>query len=315
MGLPVITLVSPADLGNSNLLVVHFDATYIDTVDALIADTVVFEVDTVNSFNSSDLKTVTYINVAHNTTLTFITTLFNANWNWRVIATNTDGTITSSTYSLTVSQITKRALYQYKNIAKYGPDWINKRALYQYENTAKYGPDWANKRSLYQYENITDDPPFPWIERLSTTRVPEGGLVTIYGAGFGYKYQSDVANEDRFLRGYVGFVKLGTTNCNIVSWSWSEIVFQVPQGASSSGVKVELTAPEPTRESNVIGLEVYMVASDSVGIEFFVCDRMNPNSIVAQLDAAQDKAFQVLLNNPGSGQFNISRYDMKGANR
>ena len=49
MGLPVITLVSPADLVNSASLVVDFNAKYEDTVDSLIADTVVFEVDTFNT--------------------------------------------------------------------------------------------------------------------------------------------------------------------------------------------------------------------------------------------------------------------------
>lgn len=314
MGLPVVTLVSPTNLVNSDLPVVHFDAKYTDTVNSLIAGSVIYEVDTVNTFNSPNLKIVTYTNVSNNTTLKYIVTLFNTTWYWRVTATNADGTTVSSIYSLTVAQIMKRALYQYENIAKYGPDWQKKRALYQYENIAKYGPDWTKKRALYEYENITSDPPFPWIESLSTIRAAAGSIVTITGNGFGYKYDIDTANADRFLRGYGGYVYINSMICNIISWSWTKIVFQLPADAESGPVKVQLTSPT-VRDSNVIGFEVLSMAADSVGLEFFICDRTNPNTILAQLDGAKNKAFQALLNNPGSGQFSISRYDPKGSNR
>lgn len=314
MGLPVITLVSPTNLSNSDLPVVHFDAKYEDTVNSLVASSVTYEVDTVNTFDSANLKTVTYTSVAHNTTLKYIVTLFNATWYWRVTATNADGTTVSSIYSLTVSQIMKRALYQYENIAKYGPDWTKKRVLYQYENIAKYGPDWTKKRALYQYEAITDEPPFPWIESLSTLRANAGAVITITGNGFGYKYDIDTANADRYLRGYGGYVYIGGMLCNIISWSWTEIVFQIPADAESGAVIVQLTAPT-VRDSNAIGLEVISSTADNIGLEFFICDRTNPNTVLAQLDGAKSKAFQTLLNNPGSGRFSISRYDPKGSNR
>lgn len=314
MGLPVITLVSPTNLSNSITPIIHFDATYADTINSLIATSVIFEVDTINTFNSSNLKKVTYSNIVTGTTVKYITTLFNATWYWRVTASNADGTTVSSTYSIIVEQTKKRALYQYENVAKYGPDWTKKRVLYQYENIAKYGPDWTKKRALYEYENITSDPPFPWIESLSTTRAATGSVVTIYGNGFGYKYDIDTANVDRFLRGYGGYVYIGGMLCNIISWSWTEIVFQLPADAETGAVKVQLTSPV-TIDSNVIGFEVLSSTADNIGLEFFVCDRTNPNTILCQIDGAKTKAFQSLLNNPGSGKFSISRYDPKGSNR
>lgn len=315
MGLPVITLVSPINLSNSDLPVVHFDAKYEDTVNSLVASSVIYEVDTVNTFDSANLKTVTYTSVAHNTTLKFITTLFNSTWHWRVTATNADGTTISNVFTLTVSQIMKRALYQYENIAKYGPDWAYKRALYQYENIAKYGPDWTRIRGLYQYENITDEPPFPFIESISTKRATAGSVITIKGNGFGAKYQSDIENADRSLRGYGGYVYIGSLLCSIISWSWTQIVSQLPADAATGAIKVRLTEPT-VRDSNLIGFEVYESAQiNDVGLEFFICDKNNPNTILCQLNGAKNKAFQTLLNNTGSGQFSISRYDAKGGNR
>ena len=177
---------------------------------------------------------------------------------------------------------------------------------------------WEHYRALYDYENITADPPFPFVERLSTTRAAVGFVVTIYGNGFGAKADVDPTNLNRDLRGYGGFVYIGNLLCNIVSWSWQQIVFQIPQEALSGAVKVVLTAPDPPgiRVSNVIGFEVYAAEpADDIGIELFVCDKNNPNSILCQLEGASAKSFQVLLNNPGSGKFTISRYDNKGGNR
>ena len=167
---------------------------------------------------------------------------------------------------------------------------------------------WSDRRAWAQYSNITDDPPFPFIERLSARRGPHGAHVTIYGSGFGFTNLSDVQNDDRFLRGYGGLVFLGTTSCGIVSWSWNEIVIQVPIGAESGALKVQLTVPG-TRDSNLKGFEVYAgIPTDDVGIELFICERTSPNLIVRQLDMAKAKAFQLLQNNPGSGSFQISRY-------
>lgn len=209
----------------------------------------------------------------------------------------------------------KRTLYQYENIAKSPVEWKKKRTLYQYENIAKYGPDWTKERSLYQFENITSDPPMPYIESISSTRGPAGSVLTITGNGFGAKAQSDVDNIDRSLRGYGGYVYIGSLLCNIINWSWTEITFQLPAEAQTGAIKVSLTAPT-TRNSNSIGFEVYdRTPVNDVGLEFFICDRNNPNSIICQLDGAMNKAFQALLNNPGSGQFSISRYNTNGGNR
>lgn len=242
-------------------------------------------------------------------------------WYWRAKATNIWGTATSETRSVVVDYFAsniKRALYQYENVAKYGPDWTQKRVLYQYENVAKYGPDWLKKRGLYQYENITDEPPFPYIERLSTTRTSQGSVVTIYGNGFGSKAASDPANADRTARGYGGAVYLGTKQCGIVSWSWGEITFTVPVDAVSGAVFVRLLTPEPPgqRDSSLKGLEIYEAPpTTDTGLELFVCDKNNPNTILDQLDAATEKSFYTQRNASGSGMFRISRLDVKGSDR
>lgn len=315
MALPVISLVSPSDASNSSSNIVHLDATYTDPTDSMTATSVVFEVDTVNSFDSANKKTLSYNSVVTGTALRYIVNLSNGTWYWRVTAINGSGTTVSSIYSLTVAQIIKRTLYQYENIAKYGPDGNKKRALYQYENVAKYGPDWTQKRTLYQYENITSDSPVPFIESISTRRAAAGSVITIKGSGFGYSYNNDTENSDRYLRSYGGYVYIGSMICNIVSWSWTEITFQLPAEAITGAIKVRLTIPT-VRDSNVIGFEVYeTIPANDVGIEFFICDKNNPNTILCQLDGAKSKAFQVLLNNSGSGKFSISRYDIKGSNR
>lgn len=318
MGLPGINLVSPDDLYNAVIPLVRFDATYTDAGEGLMAFSVVIEVDTVTSFDSPDKQSSTFYNVASGATCHMAITLAEGTWYWRVQADNADGSVTSETRSLSIGCILKRTLYQLENVAKYGPEWSQKRILYLDENIAKYGPDWSGKRSLYQYENITDDPPFPFIERLSTTRAAKGTVVTIYGSGFGAKAEADPDNSDRSLRGYGGYVYLGELLCNVIAWSWQQIVFQIPQEAESGAVKVALTVPEPpgVRYSNVIGIEVYDAEpADDIGIELFVCDKNDPNTILCQLDGAIKKSFQVLLNNPGSGKFAISRYDEKGGNR
>lgn len=334
MGLPSINLVSPANQASLSVTMSAFDATYSDNTNQLVASKVEFEIDTVNTFDSLNKKTSIFSNVAHNTTCRMAATLSNGTWYWRVTATNASGTTVSQTQALTIIQVLKRAFSFYENISKLDV-WMNKRTIAVYENVAKLNlwPKkrtqafyenvakaniWTDQRALYDYENITSDPPFPFIERLSTTRASEGSVVTIYGNGFGYKAEADLLNADRYLRGYGGQVYLGTLLCNIISWSWDKIVFQIPQEAESGAVKVALAEPNPpgVRYSNVIGIEVYDAEpADDIGIELFVCDKNNPNSILCQLNGAKNKSFQSLLNNPGSGKFSISRLDDKGGSR
>jgi len=334
MSLPSINLVSPANQVNLTVTISAFDATYSDNTNQLVASSVKFEIDTVSTFNSSNKITSEYLSVKHNSTCRMATILSNGTWYWRVTATNASGTTVSQTQSLTVSQVLKRAFSFYENIGKFD-SWANKRIIAVYENVAKLNlwprkrtmafyenvakaNIWTDQRALYEYENITSDPPFPFIERLSTTRASEGSVVTIYGNGFGTKAEADPLNTDRAARGYGGYVYIGTQLCNVISWSWEKIVFQIPQEAESGAVKVALTVPDPpgVRYSNVIGMEVYdSEPADDIGIELFVCDKNNPNSILCQLDGAKNKSFQVLLNNPGSGKFSISRYDEKGGSR
>lgn len=318
MGIPAISQDYPADLASTTVLISRFDAIYNDAADALVASSVVIDIDTVNTFDSANKITSTFSSVVSGSTCRMAKALAAGTWYWRATATNADGTTVSPTRSLTIAQTLKRILYLYENVAKYGPDWAQKRILYLYENIAKYGPDFANTRALYQYENITDDPPSPTIYSLSTTRTSQGSVVTIYGNGFGSKAASDPENEDRTARGYGGSVYLGDQACGIISWSWQAITFTVPADAVSGAVKVRLTTPDPpgVRDSNVIGLEVYeQEQAYDIGLEFFLCDASNPNTILAQLEGASGKSIQVLINNPGSGQFAISRYDDKGGNR
>ena len=139
--------------------------------------------------------------------------------------------------------------------------------------------------------------------------------MTIWGNGFGYSYESDIANPDRYLRGYGGAVYINDLMCSILSWSWTEIVFQLPSEAESGPIKVQLTDPT-VRDSNIKGFEVYAgVPTDDIGIELFICARENPNTVLCQLDGAFNKAFQMVQNNAGSGSFSISRYDRFGGSR
>ncbi len=283
-----------------------------------LSGTITFEIDKVSTFNSPNKQTGSAIGLTDGDSGTWTpTSLSNGDWYWRAKATNEAGDSDwTSARKLTVQAgVSIRTFYQYENVSKYGPDWTKKRVLYQIENVAKWGPDWTKKRALYQYENITDDPPFPYIAYLSTTKAGQGSSVTIYGNGFGAKAESDPENPDRAARGYGGYVYLNDQICGIISWAWQQITFTVPNDAVSGPVKVRLTTPDPpgVRDSNVIGLEVYdAVPTPNIGLEFYVCHRNNPNLAIALLDAAQNKSFQALMNGMGSGKFRISRRDPKG---
>ncbi len=317
MALPTLTLINPDNDYISPSTTPVFSVKYDDLVDSLNASKITLELDRIGNFNTSVKQTQNLLDVQSGEIVSFTPapTLTNGFWYWRITANNIDGSTISETRCIQISSgVLKRVLYQYENVAKYGPDWTKKRVLYQYENVAKYGPIWTRKRALYQYENITDDPPFPWIERLSATRAETGTVIEIIGNGFGAKTEIDLSNSDRSLRGYGGFVYIGNTLCNIISWKWQQIEFQIPDSAESGAVKVVLTSPN-TRASNVIGLEVVQKFAEETGLELYVCDRTNPNTVVAYLDGATGKSFQSLLNAPGSGQFTISRYDLKGGDR
>lgn len=334
MSLPSISLVSPIDKSKTSSQTPTLSVLYEDIDDHTDATNIKLELDRLGSFNTSSYQTQTYTLAASGTNVDYTagTPLRAGFWYWRVIATNQYGTTISDTWTVQIEAgAEKKALYQYESISKYS-FWTKKRILHQYENTAKY-MGWKRKRSLYQnenigkagpqrtgfrssynYENITDEPPFPYIRSLSSTRAETGSVITISGNGFGTTDANDPDNPDRALRGYGGFVYIGATLCNILSWSWQSIEFQIPDLAESGAVKVVLTAPT-IRESNVIGLEVVQKFAEETGLELYVCDRSNPNKVVAYLESATDKTFQLLMNNPGSGQFTISRYDPKGGDR
>jgi hypothetical protein len=205
----------------------------------------------------------------------------------------------------------KRALSIAENIGFGKPR--GRRTMYFPEN-------WAFGRlkacsAIYAELNVTDDPPFPRIDSISATRGQAGSVLTLQGSGFGFTHTAvDVGNINRYLRSYGGVVNINDMPCNVFAWSWTEIIFQLPLAAQTGPIKVLLTEPV-LQESNSIGFEVYAgLPADDVGIEFFICDRVNPNVLVKQLDGAWGKAFQMVRNNPGSGRFKISRYDVVGGN-
>ena len=63
MGLPVITIVDPSDQSNFTVRTVAFDVTYQDDLDAFTALSLVLEADTVTTFDSGELKKITYVDV------------------------------------------------------------------------------------------------------------------------------------------------------------------------------------------------------------------------------------------------------------
>jgi len=278
---------------------------------------ITFELDIATSFNSPKKLTQVVSNLIDQQIAVWTTpALTDGIWYWRAQATNTNNDSSSWSAAWMIDEnlgSSKRVLSIYENIAKLDV-FTQKRVLSIYENIAKTDI-WTGTRAYYGYENITSDPPFPLIERLSSSRIPKGSVLTIYGNGFGAKPDVDTTNADRTLRGYGGFVYLGTQLCSVISWSWQQIICQIPQESESGAIKVVLTAPAEsgTRASNRIGIEILESepASD-VGLELFICDKNNPNTILCQLDGARSKSFQTLLNNAGSGRFSISRTDPKG---
>ncbi|PKN90510.1 MAG: hypothetical protein CVU44_23675, partial [Chloroflexi bacterium HGW-Chloroflexi-6] len=146
-----------------------------------------------------------------------------------------------------------RALSVVENIGFGKPR--EKRAIYFPENWA-FGYLRA-ARTLYTERNVTDDPPFPRIDSISTTRGQAGSVLKLLGSGFGYTHTTvDVGNTNRYLRSYGGYVYSNDLPCNVIAWSWTEITFQLPLAAETGPIKVLLT--EPTlQESNTIGFEVY----------------------------------------------------------
>lgn len=278
---------------------------------------ITFELDITTSFNSPRKLTQVVSNLVDQQIAIWTTPeLTDGIWYWRAQATNTNNDYSGWSVAWMIDEnlgAYKRVLAVYENIAKLDV-FTQKRVLSIYENIAKTDI-WTGTRAYYGYENITSDPPFPLIERLSSSRVPRGSVLTIYGNGFGAKPDNDPANADRTLRGYGGFVYLGTQLCSVISWSWQQIVCQIPQESESGAIKVVLTAPveSGTRESNRIGIEILeSEPASNVGLELFICDKSNPNTILCQLDGARTKSFQTLLNNAGSGRFSISRADPKG---
>ena len=295
-------------------------AAYTPTLDSLatnVPDTrsysVFFEIDLSSGFDSPRLQSGVTNSPPGNVSWQVPADLTSRKWYWRASCSGVVSSVSSFVGSYGIS---KRTLSHYENIGKLNT-WTKKRILALYENIGKLDV-WTKKRALYQYENITADPPFPFIYYLSTTRASQGGAVTIYGNGFGAKYESDPANADRAARGYGGEVYLGTQLCGIVSWSWQQITFTVPADAVSGAVFVRLTTPDPpgSRDSNLKGLEIYEAPpTTDTGLELFVFAKDSPNTILAELDGAVEKSFYMQRNACGSGKFRISRLDPKGGDR
>jgi hypothetical protein len=319
MAIPSIALVYPDNNITIDKTLSYFTFTYTDSVDNLTASSVVFELDTANTFDTVNKITSTNTSVASGKTKSAVIMfeLTSGTWYWRVTATNADGTTVSDIRTINVNAVPKRAYYQYENIAKLDV-WTKKRAYYQYENVGKYGPDWTKTRAYYQYENITSDPPTPWIERLSTYRAARNSTIYIYGNGFGYGIADDTSNADRYLRQYAGEVYIGDKKCAVTTWSWTQIAVVIPADAVSGALKVKLNKPDSAgiRTSNGIGVEVETIIEPvETGLELWVCDKSAPNVRVALLHSAKDKNFQEVLNAPGAGQFSINAFAMSDTER
>jgi hypothetical protein len=73
LGLPVVNLITPQAAENSISPVVHFDvlytdpSTYVHPAVKLLASSILFEIDRVNTFDSGNLIEVTYVNIASGT--------------------------------------------------------------------------------------------------------------------------------------------------------------------------------------------------------------------------------------------------------
>lgn len=155
MGLPILTLNSPANLAASSKLSNWFSILYKDTTDSLAADTIIIDIDIVNTFDSENKLSYIYNSVAHNTSITRMVELTSNTWYWRVTATNASGTTISDIYSINVSYAKMGALSQYENIGINFPTRSLQNALSQYENIGINGPYRSLQNAFSQYENIT----------------------------------------------------------------------------------------------------------------------------------------------------------------
>jgi hypothetical protein len=93
-------------------------------------------------------------------------------------------------------------------------------------------------RALYAYEAVTDDTPFPYLEKITPNQGPEGTEITLTGDGFGDtqgEFDSDVLLDG----GIIG----------ITSWAWKLIRATIPPGAESGQVVVVERDPAPERQS------------------------------------------------------------------
>ena len=303
-------------------------------VSSAVADLTI-EIDRTTLFNGMNYRSKTVSALPSGAATTFEPSeVYDGFLYWRARAVNSTlgidtGWSTSNTFSLMGGPFPLPRFFTLLENRQYGKQ-RDKRALSIVENVgfgkprgrrALYFPEnWAfghmkAARTLSTELNVTDDPPFPRIDSISATRGQAGSVLTLQGSGFGYTYTvADVGNTNRYLRSYGGLVSINDLACNIMEWSWSEITFQLPLAAKTGPIRVQLTAPS-VQNSNPVGFEVVAgLVPDDVGIELFICDRANPNLLVKQLDGAWGKAFQMVRNNPGSGQFKISRYDVIGGN-
>ena len=314
MGTPSIVQVYPADLAALTVRISIFDATYTDSVDGLVASSVVIEIDTADTFDTANKITSTFTSIASGHTCQTCVIIANGTWYWRATATNTDGTTVSATRSLTVAQTLKRILYLSESITKLDV-FTNKRTLSLIENISKLDV-FTDTRALYEYENITGDPPAPWIDYLSRTIVAPSESITIYGSGFGYGSGDDTENADRTLRQYGGKVLVNDVVIGAIVWGWEEISIQIPGDTEPGVYTLQVTLDKPTasglRESKVFVIEVIeAIVGEDFFIEYKVFDRLSLTFPVAVLESSAGRSFQKQLNSPGSGMLTVNRDDAK----
>jgi hypothetical protein len=145
-------------------------------------------------------------------------------------------------------EIENRVLYPYDNVGIQALE-VENRVLYPYDNVGIQALEVEN-RALYPYDNVTDDPPFPYLEKIAPNQGPEGLAVVLTGDGFGS------TPED-----YDGIVLLNDEEMGITAWAWKTITANVPSLAESGQIKVRELTPDPPGSRDSAG-KYFMVTEN-----------------------------------------------------
>jgi hypothetical protein len=185
-----------------------------------------------------------------------------------------------------------RALYCYENVGIEALT-VENRPLWVYENvgiealTVENRPLWVYEnvgiealmvalRAFYQYEAVTNDPPFPYLEKITPTEGPEGSEIILDGDGFGHT-QAD----------YDGLARLGEDLLGIITWAWREIRVSVPNGAANGYVRVFEYDPEPPGERYSDGRYFIVLEEDAGNDPRFEIKLYTGNTLLEILEQAK----------------------------